>query len=229
MKDVVLLHGALGCKSHWNHILPLLDSNYTYHNLDFPLHGGTDSDVQNLSLEVLTDYVKSVVKSKQLNEFIIVGYSMGGYIGLDMARHHFPGLKQLITLGTKLNWNEEIAEHEVSKLSIENLTPIHGKLQQEHGEKWQDVVFATHAIMRSIGQKPISKEDFSDIHIPVSLLLGEKDKMVTTDETISFSEHGSTSRYEIIPAQPHLLERVDASIIAGKINALLNSQQKTEA
>ncbi len=228
MKHVILLHGALGCKSHWLHILPYLNQGYTYHNLNFPLHGGTAAAKKDLTLSDLTQFVSGYVKGQQLDNFVIMGYSMGGYVGLDLAIKHFKGLDKVITLGTKLNWDKTIAEEEISKLSLENLVPIHAKLEKEHGSHWQDVISATHSIMRSIGEQQLLMEDFKNIQIPVCLLLGERDKMVTHEETIMFSESGDTCSYQIIAGQPHLLERVDAELIAGKINALLETDRQHE-
>jgi pimeloyl-ACP methyl ester carboxylesterase len=224
MQDVILLHGALGCKSHWDHILPYLDKDLRIHNLNFPLHGGDAADHKDLELLDLTGFVEQYIQAHRLKKFAIAGYSMGGYIGLYLAIRHLPGLEQLITLGTKLNWSPEIAEEEIAKLNIESLAPIHEKLQHEHGAQWKDVISATHSIMRSIGKDPIRKEQMPEIQIPVCLLLGEKDKMVTAGETIAFAEVNPHCTYEILPAQPHLLERVDASLVAGKINSILLGQ-----
>jgi pimeloyl-ACP methyl ester carboxylesterase len=221
MRDIILLHGALGSKSHWDHILPYLDKGFRIHNLNFPLHGGDAADHTHLELADLTGFVKYYIHKHNIPKFAIVGYSMGGYAGLDLAIRHMPGMAQLITLGTKLNWNELIAEQEIAKLDLESLTPIHEKLGREHGEQWKDVISATHSIMRSIGKDPIRKEQMQEIQIPVHLLLGEKDKMVTAEETMAFAESSSSCSYEILPAQPHLLERVDAMLVASRINSIL--------
>ena len=222
MKDVLLLHGALGCNAHWNHILPYLDKSFTYHNLNFPLHGHTASPKKDLQLRDLSDFITGYVSAQRLDEFTIMGYSMGGYAGIDLAIRHQEGLVKVITLGTKLNWSPRVAEEEISRISIEGLKPIHEKLEKEHGNAWRDVVYATHSIMKGIGENPIKKEDMAGITIPVHLLVGEKDKMVTAEETKAFAESGHTITWEVVPMQPHLLERVDAGLIAKRINSLLD-------
>lgn len=221
MRDIILLHGALGCNAHWNHVLPHLEKSYRYHNLNFPLHGGTEATHKELTMDDLQRFVVIYADTHLLESFDIVGYSMGGYVGLDLAIQRFPGLDSVITLGTKLDWSESAAEREISKLTIEGLEPIHAKLEMEHGPQWKDVVSATHSIMRGIGKYPLQKEDFSSIEVPVTLLLGERDKMVTAEETADFAEQGPMCSYEIIPGQPHLLEKTDGALIAEKINAIL--------
>jgi pimeloyl-ACP methyl ester carboxylesterase len=219
--DVILLHGALGCKGHWNHVLPYLDKGFVYHHLDFPLHGGLESSKKDLTRDDLVNFLTEYIHQHKLDEFMIMGYSMGGYIALHLAIQHQKGLKKVITLGTKLKWSPEIAEEEIARIGLDGLQPIHSKLGAEHGPQWKDVVFATHSIMRSIGKNPIRKEEFEKIEIPAVLLLGEKDKMVTQEETVMFSQNGATCSYEILALQPHLLERVDGELLAAKINALL--------
>jgi pimeloyl-ACP methyl ester carboxylesterase len=226
MQEVILLHGALGCRSHWNHILPYLDKTFSIHNLDFPLHGGSPSSKTELTLDDLSAFVMDYVSSKKLRDFSIMGYSMGGYVGLDLAIRKIPGLNIIVTLGTKLNWDEKIAEEEISKLTIENLAPIHAKLEQEHGSNWQDVVKATHSIMRSIGESPLRSEQLMNTGIPVRLLLGEKDRMVTKEETELFCTGNNACQWEMLPAQPHLLERVDAESTASKINEYLKHKDR---
>jgi pimeloyl-ACP methyl ester carboxylesterase len=223
MKDLILLHGALGCTTHWNHVLPLLDTSFRIHNLNFPLHGKTLSEQKNLTLDDLAVFVADYVAQHQLNSFFIAGYSMGGYVGLELAARNLKGFEKLITLGTKLNWSPDIAEKEIAGLSPERLEPIHGKLEAEHGEHWLDVVEATYSIMRSIGDNPLRKEQLSASRILVRLQVGEKDKMVSVVETISFCEGNKHISYEVLEAQPHLLERVDAALLARKINSFLTS------
>jgi pimeloyl-ACP methyl ester carboxylesterase len=226
MQEVILLHGALGCKAHWDHILPFLDKTFSIHNLDFPGHGGSTASNAELTLEELSSFVMDYVSSTQLKRFSIMGYSMGGYVGLDLAIKKMPGLAKVVTLGTKLNWDPEIAEAEISKLSIENLAPIHSKLEQEHGSNWRDVISATHSIMRSIGMKPLRSQQLNELGTPVTLLLGEKDRMVTKDETELFCSGNLNCNWEILAGQPHLLERSDAALTASLINESLKVQDK---
>lgn len=226
MQDLVLLHGALGCSAHWTHILPHLDRHFRIHNLDFPWHGHTAGIKKDLTLADLADFVSEYVEQYQLHDFSIAGYSMGGYVGLELIRRRINGLQHLLTLGTKLAWSPELAEHEISRISIDSLQPIHQKLQTEHGEHWMDVIAATHTIMRSIGRDPLRKELFEDCRVKVNMFVGEKDKMVTYSETESFCNGRTNFECEVLPAQPHLLERVDAILFAGKINTLLKNGQE---
>jgi pimeloyl-ACP methyl ester carboxylesterase len=129
--DILFLHGALGCKKHWEPIVSLLSSQSNIHVLDFPSHGDSSVIINKLLLTDLVDFVRSYILQHQLNNVTIVGYSLGGYVGLKLAEEQLPGLEKVITIATKLNWNKEITSQEIEQLSkLEHLIP---KFEKEHG------------------------------------------------------------------------------------------------
>lgn len=217
MKDLILLHGALGSSSHWNHIIPGLEGHFTIHNLNFPFHAGEPWADDKLNLGALAHFVDDYIQSNNLTDYTIAGYSLGGYVALELARRSIAGLGIVITLATKLNWNQEIANAENEKLTIENLAPIHARLEAEHGDNWKALIPATHSIISSIGSRPLVPGDFPDINTPITLLLGDRDKMVTVQETESFAASLRHGNYVLVPGQPHLLEKMDGAVIASEI------------
>lgn len=223
MKDIILLHGALGGRSHWDHIIPGLSGQFNIHNLNFPLHGSEPWSGTELNIDVLAQYVEACIQSNKLTSYIIAGYSLGGYVALELARRHLAGLEMVITVATKLNWDQEIADKENEKLTTANLAPIHHKLMAEHGSNWEALIPATHSIISSIGTKPLRPGDFSGIDTPVTLLLGDRDKMVTLEETEAFAAGIKCGNYMLIPGQPHLLEKMDGPAVAGEIIRVANS------
>lgn len=223
MKDLILLHGALGCRSHWDHVIPGLSSQFTIHNLNFPLHGGESGTGTELDLDALAHYVESYIRSNSLAGYIITGYSLGGYVALELARRCTAGLEMVIALATKLNWDRDIANTENEKLTVGNLAPIHAKLKAEHGGNWEALIPATHSIIHSIGSKPLKPGDFSNSAMPIAFLLGDRDKMLAVQETEAFAAGLKHGNYALVQGQPHLLEKMDGPVIAGEIIRAANS------
>jgi esterase/lipase len=213
--DILFLHGALGCKKHWEPIVSLLSSQSNIHVLDFPSHGDSDVRLNKIQLSDLVDFVRDYILKHQLNNVTIVGYSLGGYVGLKLAEEHFSGLEKVITIATKLNWNKEIASQEIEQLSkLEHLIP---KFEKEHGPNALNLIKNTSTILQSIGESPLIKSDFADVKIPISMLVGENDTMVTQSEIDEFIAGNPFMDKIILPEQPHLLQKMNASFLSQSI------------
>ena len=63
-------------------------------------------------------------------------------------------------------------------------------------------------------QNPIVPVDYKTINLPVMLLLGDRDKMVTLEETLEVYKLLPNARMAILPFTGHSVEQVDAETIA---------------
>jgi len=221
MRTLVFLHGALGCSSHWRSVTELLSGDFEIHCPDFPEHGNGKVHTGSYTLSDLTRFIEDYVSENELRDYILIGYSMGGYAALKFASGKPQHLKGLITIATKMNWSETIAENEIANINQEKLQPILLKLQSEHGSNWPALIGNTHSILRSIGKSPLSNEELCGIDVPLFVLRGERDKMVSAEECSMLSEIVSGSEYMELEGQGHLLERMDAVLLAEKLRNLI--------
>lgn len=220
--DLILLHGALGCGRHWDQVAGLLQDKCRLHIPDLPGHGSRSGDDTCQTAEALKQSILGYVRDKGLNEYAVAGYSLGGYLALMMAMEQELRPARVICLATKMDWSAETAENEIGKLNREALVPLAEKLEAEHGPAWESLLPRTHAVLRSIGNAPLTLEDMNSIGIPVTMLVGERDKMVTHEETASFAGSIPSGSSGVLPSQPHLLERMDPGLIAGNFIRILN-------
>lgn len=219
MKNLVFLPGALGIAAHWNPVAELLKDEYKIHLVDFPGHGKIGRSAE--SLDALAKFLSDFLISNDVVEPIIIGYSMGGYVALYAAKNKWISPERIITIATKTSWNREIALSEIGKLNAENLAPIIPKLQAEHGENADGIIELTHKILLSIGENPLLSSDMESIHCPLTMMVGEKDKMVSVDETDQFAIAAPNGNLHVLPAQGHMLERMDPLILTDTIRQLL--------
>lgn len=216
--NIILLHGALGTSKHWNPVAELLKDDYTIHQLDFPGHGSSLEPIS--GLQSLTDFLSQFIKDNNLHEAIIIGYSLGGYVALNALKQSVIRNPRLICVATKTLWNSDIAQQECSKLTLENLQPIVEKLQSENAVSIETLIANTQAILTDIGQNPITANDINQMSSSVQFVRGEKDKMVTSDETLAFAQSANTDVITL-PEQGHLLERIDKFVLSETIKQLL--------
>lgn len=94
-KAVVLLHGFLGSHKIWERTISNISKSYRVIAIDLPGHGNTECLGYAHSMDLMAKCVKAVLDSLRLKKYIIIGHSMGGYVGLafaDLFPDHLKGL-----------------------------------------------------------------------------------------------------------------------------------------
>ena len=221
MKDLLLLHGALGSKQQFKKLETSLAEKFRTHVINFSGHGKQKSihafTIQNFAHEVL-DWMNE----KQINTIDVFGYSMGGYVALWLARFYPERVGKIFTLGTKLKWNEAEAEKEIKMLDaekIETKVPAFAKaLAEIHGEQeWKSVVHKTVLMMRDLAHTHLTDQDFIKIENQILLARGEKDVMVTLEETDYTHRLLKNSAFKTLNDVPHLIEKVPMEILKKEV------------
>lgn len=223
---LIFLHGALGCQQHWQTISTQFEKDYVVHTPDFPGHGLAKPQPQYNNYHALTTWLNDYLNEHQIENYVLIGYSMGGYIGLShLIQAPNPACRLLITIATKLEWSVGIASQESSKLTLENLQPILGKLAEEHPKiEITTLLKQTQDILTSIGVQPIQAIALKDNKTPIFMLLGSKDKMVQASEIMAFNKQGVQLQFEYLDEQPHLLQRMDPSVVVKSIQNILKTK-----
>jgi pimeloyl-ACP methyl ester carboxylesterase len=220
MKQLLLLHGAIGASGQ---LLPLADklsAQYEVFTLDFSGHGGYPIGDRPYSIELFAADVLRFMDDNKIAAISIFGYSMGGYVGLYLAKQYPERVMGVVTLATKYLWTEEIAAKELQMLNaikIEQKLPAFAQTLKErfHPEDWKIALQKTGEMMMGLGMNSTLKpEDYSAISTSVLLLLGDKDKMVTLDETISVYKGLPYAQLGVLPNTQHPIEQVNLSVLS---------------
>jgi pimeloyl-ACP methyl ester carboxylesterase len=82
---VVLLHGFLGSHQIWEQTINNLSKSYRVIAIDLPGHGNTPCFGYAHSMELMAKSLKTVLDFLHLKKYVIIGHSMGGYVGLAFA------------------------------------------------------------------------------------------------------------------------------------------------
>lgn len=228
MQPLLLLHGAIGSVDQ---LIPLRDelrSEFDVYSFNFPGHGGT-GPFEFFSMDTFAKATANFIKTHQLENLAVFGYSMGGYVALYLESIYPGTFQKAITLGTKYEWSEEIATKEIKMLQpdiIEQKIPAFAQqLANRHGAmKWKNVLDKTAAMLLALGKHPLlSPTVLQKITCPTLALLGEKDNMVSIEETQNAAVALANGQYELLPNTTHPIEQIDVSALAEKIkNFCLN-------
>lgn len=214
MKEkLLLLHGALGSKNQFSSLINGLDDFFDIYTMNFEGHGG-DQSLNEFSIELFTKNVIDYMQVNSIDKVTIFGYSMGGYVALNVALTNPKKVTKIITLGTKFNWSIESAEKEIKLLNptiIEEKVPLFAKrLQQVHfPQNWKTVMNKTAKMMVNMANGAQLKEsDFIKINQNVIIGIGSLDTMVSYEESEYVSRLLPNSKLIKLEGVEHPIDKI---------------------
>jgi len=215
----MMLHGALGSVEQLEPIGRALSMDYKVHTMNFGGHGGAAMP-ERFSIAYFAGQVLEYLNVNRIESVVIFGYSMGGYVGLYLARHHPERIQRVITLGTKFLWTPEIAAKEVRMLDAnkiaEKVPAFARALELRHSPNdWKVVVEKTAAMMMGMGERnPLSLEDYKVIDRAVVIAVGDRDMMVGLEETIAVYKEIKKAELVVLPRMGHAIEELDLQLFS---------------
>jgi pimeloyl-ACP methyl ester carboxylesterase len=98
-EPLMLLHGAYGTIDMWGPVLPALAEHHQVIAVELQGHGHTaDIDDRPFSYEQMADDVAALMGHLGIAQADVVGYSMGGSTGLQVAIRHPELVRKLVTV-----------------------------------------------------------------------------------------------------------------------------------
>jgi pimeloyl-ACP methyl ester carboxylesterase len=215
--NLLLLHGALGSKSQFSSLIPLLEEKFHIHTLDFEGHGSSALRDRAFRDEHFAENVLDYLNENSIQSISVFGYSMGGHVGLYLARKHPERIHRIFTLATKFLWTPEDIDREASFLDAEKIlkrAPHFAEvLQDRHAVSgWKNVLQRTREMFyefRESNTLPI--EELHQIGHVVRIGLGDRDSMVNIEESVQVYRSLPQGELEVFPNTPHPLEKVPVS------------------
>lgn len=94
-EQLVLLHGFMENLLIWENLEEFLSKKFRLIKIDLPGHGRSEILGEVHSMEMMAEKVKELTDHLQLENFHLLGHSMGGYVALAYAEHFGEQLKSL--------------------------------------------------------------------------------------------------------------------------------------
>ncbi len=94
-KTIVFLHGFIESLEIWNHFSEVLSKKFRVICIDLPGHGKSDCLGEVHLMEDMAEAVDNVINKLQVDSFLLVGHSMGGYVSLCYAEKYAAKVKGL--------------------------------------------------------------------------------------------------------------------------------------
>jgi pimeloyl-ACP methyl ester carboxylesterase len=201
---VVLLHGFLGSHQIWENTIAELSKSYRVIAIDLPGHGTTDCFGYVHTMELIAKCVKTVMDSLRLKKYVIVGHSMGGYVGLAFADLFPDNLKGLCLFHSSayadsddkkrdrtrsvrvVKANHKIYTTEVIKNLFATKNAKYLKTEISFAQKIAAKVSKRSIIAALEGMKDRPNRDviLGMVHYPVMMVIGELDNVLSKDQLL---------------------------------------------
>ncbi len=215
--NLLLLHGALGSKSQFSSLIPLLEKAFEIHTLDFEGHGSSPLKKRAFRMDHFAENVLDYLNENSLSHVDIFGYSLGGHVGLYLAKKNPECIHSVFTLGTKFLWTPEMAEREAVALDADDMlkkVPQFAKvLEERHAVSgWKKVLEKTKEMFLEQGKNNLLPlEEMGQIPHVARIGVGDRDKMVSIEESVEAYRLLPRGELQIFPKAPHPLEKVPLS------------------
>ena len=222
--QLLLVHGALGSASQLEPLRQAIGQGPAIRIVELEGHGDTAPTGDRYSMQRFAENIDAAIQERA----IVFGYSMGGYAALMLAAQRPERVASVITLGTKLAWSPEVAARETARLdpaTIRAKVPKFAEqleLRHRGAGGWDSVLGKTARLMTEIGSlPPVNEHLFARIGQTVRLMVGDRDTLVSVDETATAVRRLAQGQLAVLPGTPHPIEQVRPGLVAAMINDLL--------
>jgi pimeloyl-ACP methyl ester carboxylesterase len=195
-EPLLLVHGGTATSQAWASHLPAFTEHFQVFTPDSRGHGRTDNPTGVLDYRMMADDVAALIKALGLQRPLVLGYSDGGQIALELGMR-YPGLARALVLGgTQFRFSAANLEDARALLGIaegEEVEPEKREqpdfvayLREAHGHVYGPGYWKTYAKqIASVWLTPLryASEDLVAITDPVLLLVGDRDG-VATEESV---------------------------------------------
>ncbi|MFC4427314.1 alpha/beta fold hydrolase [Deinococcus navajonensis] len=227
---LVLLHGALESSRALAPLATALGTSAAVLPLDLQGHGGQPVP-EVLRPRAMADAVLKELDRRGIERTCMFGYSLGGYVALLLAQTHPDRVAGVFAHATKIAWTPEVASREARGLNperiLEKAPAFAAALEQAHApQDWRRLTERVAELLSALGEHPeVTDALLSALTVPVQLSVGDQDRLVSFEETVTAYRALARGRLLVMPGVPHPFGPGVQARLAPEIHAFLKATE----
>ena len=201
-KSILFIPGA-GMDHRFVRALNLPDADYNEPLvIDLPGHGDSAGSSSN-SIEFYSQFLIDALEQFDLNNLVLCGHSMGGLIALDMVINQDYCAKSLLLLNSI--YPTRVSEVLISKAKAGNghaadfiiKYGLHKRLIGMKNIFPQEKALIMLGDLEACNNYQLNLNNLENLELPISIILGSKDKLVDLKEVDNFTDQVPSKTYII--------------------------------
>lgn len=223
-QKILFLHGALGAASNFDSLIKSCSQFYDCMAIDFPGHGHAAKDAE-FSIGTFTDFLLRYIEQQEEAPVSVFGYSMGGYIALNAMTQKPQLFAKVMTLGTKFSWTLSEGSKQAAMLNaekiLEKVPQYAASLAQLHtAHDWKQVMSKTASLITQLAaDPPLDISLLAALDQPVCVGLGDRDQMVTLEETVNVYKQCKHGSLYVVPQMQHPIEKINCALVTANMQS----------
>jgi pimeloyl-ACP methyl ester carboxylesterase len=224
-RSIILIHGFGEDSRIWKHQISFLENDFRLYVPDLPGTGQSVIGNSELSMESMAVIIKQMLDNEKIDQCIMLGHSMGGYVTLAFAELYPERLSAFgLIHSTAYADNEEkkaareksmafIKEYsaaEFMKTTIPNL--FSQSFNSEHKEQVDELIeqgnqFTAEALTAyytAMINRPNRSHILQNATVPVLLFIGSEDKAVSPADALAQTALPSVCMAKLVPGIAHM-------------------------
>ena len=216
-EPVVLLHAAFVSSSSWAISIPTFSKHFRVIAPDSRAHGRTDNPAGKLSYAMMADDSAAFIEALNLNKPMVVGWSDGGQIALEIAMR-YPNLAKAFVVGGVWYKLSESLMSMMHTIGFEGINVVNMEaferflVESGSGERWAAShhhgpdylkTLATQLSTPFLTNLNYSVTDFQKIVAPTLVLIGDRDPVVPIEQAVDMYRQIPNAELAVSPNTGH--------------------------
>ena len=118
LHPLIILHGLFGSSKNWQSVATLLSENYQVYALDLRNHGESFHSASHSIADMVEDVLR-FIEFQQVVEPVLIGHSMGGLVGMQLALENPGRLSSLVVVDIAPRSYDTDYSNEFNALSLD--------------------------------------------------------------------------------------------------------------
>lgn len=236
---VILLHGGTLTSASWGPQIPTLAQHFRVITPDSRGHGKTDNPSSKFSYRLMADDVAAFIQALNIYQPIVVGYSDGGQVALELGMRYPQLVRGLAVGATWFKFSESylatlrhmgmerpgVVDIMQTETAMSDLIAMWQSVHARGSDYWKTLLLQLSYMW--LTPLNYTTEDFARVVTPTLIVVGDRDTFVPVEEAAEMYRLIPHAALAVVPSADHGLPFTHADLFAQLVLAFL-LQHSTE-